>query len=49
MTWFNTNGNDVDQVKNTYHVVNNDNLLIISDKQGFYGPLDRIGTAIQAM
>jgi hypothetical protein len=45
----NPNGEDVDQVKMTYHVVNNENLLMISDKQGFYGPFLRIGTSLQIL
>ena len=39
----------LDQVKLTYHVVGEDNLLIITDRDGSEEPLDRVWTELQAM
>jgi hypothetical protein len=39
----------LDQVNLTYHVVAEDNLLIITDKEGSEDPLDRIWSALQAL
>ncbi len=39
----------LDQVRLTYHVVAEDNLLIITDREGAEEPLDRVRSELQAM
>ena len=39
----------LDQVRLTYHVVDEDNLLIITDREGSEEPLDRVLAELQAM